>query len=203
MHRAMDVIHLVTDVFHDVDLTGIRPGITIIAALPVFVVSAGSRVGKGAAGQHPDCRPRALPFWQPGPYFDTAVKKIGFPHRLQPARGISSTVVILTMGFDDQVAVFDTHVLGTCRVGLVLVVYDTGSPHFDVPVVCVRCAILVKFVAPHQLARLISGGTLTHGKCAKDWLTFVGLEADIQCAIFDDDAGHGNRQRGLDFPVSP
>ena len=41
MNRAVYRVHVITDMFHDVDLAGIWPGITGRAALPVIVLFAG------------------------------------------------------------------------------------------------------------------------------------------------------------------
>ncbi len=110
MDGAMNVVHLVADVLHDVDLAGVRPRVAVVVTLPVLVVSASSGIREGAARQHPDCRPGALPPWQPGADFNPAIQDVGFAGRLQPCRGIKRALVVFTIRFDNEMAVFNTDV---------------------------------------------------------------------------------------------
>src|SRR5947207_6247362 len=126
MKRAMDCGRLSSDVFHDVDLTAIRPA----NALDVIT-------------QHPEGRPDALSIRDLNPRFKTAEGLAEFVFCKQPRRSKAAANVVRPLESffeycDYQQAISEMRVGGAARVSLEFVVAPTLAANIEGPLARIR-----------------------------------------------------------------
>src|SRR6185437_14610964 len=133
MHGTVHPAGLLADVFHDVDLA-----------------APGPPGGGDVVTEHPECRPQALPARDLNPCLHAAVPPCTQTLGLQSRRRVVTVAERLPAGFDDQLAAFETRVVGAVGVELELAVPPAVAPGLPDPFPGIE-GRAIELVVPHEL----------------------------------------------------